>query len=209
MDSFPAGISVRLYNYPQSGNCYKVRLLLAQLGIPYERLTVDILNDRDRDHPLTRLNINGGRVPILRLGEDTFLFESNAIIFAVSRGTPLAAANSLAQAKELQWLFFEQNSHEPNIARLRLWTINGLLPTIPTDVIKHRRELGDFALSVMDRHLAENEFFLGDQYGIADISLYAYTHVADEADFDLGAYPSIQRWLGSVKSRQGHVTINE
>jgi glutathione S-transferase len=121
----------------------------------------------------------------------------------------MAAASILMEAKELQWLFFEQNSHEPNIARLRFWTLNDLLPTIPSAVIQHRRDLGEFALSVMERHLTENEFFLGSQYGIADIALYAYTHVAPEAGFELEVFPAIRRWLGSVRLQPGHITIAE
>jgi glutathione S-transferase len=167
------------------------------------------MRERDRDYPLTHLNINGGRVPILQIGDEILLMESNAILFTISRGTSLGGTSLLEQSKELQWLFFEQNSHEPNIARLRLWRLNNMIPTIPRDVIQHRHELGEYALSVMQRHLTESEFFLGQQYGIADISLFAYTHAASEAGFDLNGFPSIQRWLDSVRLQPGHISIEE
>jgi glutathione S-transferase len=194
----------RLYDYWESGNGYKVRLLLAQLGIAYERVELDILRGETRTPEFLAKNPNG-RIPLLELPDGRFLAESNAIQWYLAEGTPLLPTDPFERAQVLQWLFFEQYSHEPYVAVVRFWHFSGQLDA-------HRAELpgkmarGYQALDVMERHLAGNAFFVG-RYGIVDIALYAYTHVAPEGGFELGRYPAIRRWLERVRGQPGHVTL--
>jgi glutathione S-transferase len=202
-------VRVRLHDYLSSGNGYKVRLLLTQLGIPFQRIEYDITRGETRTPEfLENVNANG-RIPVLETEEGTLLPESNAILFFLAEGTPFLPEDCLEKARTLQWMFFEQYSHEPNIAVARAW-----LHVFDVEMTEERRaalgarqKLGYDALGVMEEHLESNDYFVGGRYSIADISLYAYTHVADEGGFDLGGYPAILAWLERVSSQPGYIPI--
>lgn len=194
-----------LYDSAVSGNCYKVRLLLAQLGVEYERAELDVV---DRSNRLTVLgSLNPGlRVPTIVLDDGEPLAESNAILWYFAEGTPLLPVGRLDRARVLQWLFFEQYSHEPNIAVVRFWL--KFADTRPSESeIDERRALGYTALEAMDRHLGERDYLVAERYTIADIALYAYTHVAGDAGFDLSRFLAVRRWLQRVAAQPGHVPI--
>jgi len=195
-----------LYDSAMSGNCYKVRLLFAHLGIAYERQEVDVVDRSGRRELLGDLN-PGLRVPTLVLDDGRPLGESNAIMWYFADGTPYLPDDAYERAQVLQWLFFEQYAHEPNIAVLRFWRHYAPEPPAESDMAA-RRAGGTAALRAMEAHLAEREFVVGDAYSIADIALYAYTHVADEAGFDLDRYPAIVAWLARVREQPGHVQIS-
>ncbi len=197
---------LRLYDFWESGNCYKVRLVLAQLGIDYERVAIDILKGESRTADYLEKNPNG-RVPLLEWPDGRTLAESNAIIWHLATDTPLLPRDDWHRAKVLEWLGFEQYSHEPYIAVLRFWHFSGQLDD-HRDEIEAKAERGHAALAVMENHLAENDYFVGDRYSIADVALYAYTHVADEGGFDLSRYPAIRAWLERVASQPDHVRID-
>jgi glutathione S-transferase len=197
---------LRLYDYLPSGNGYKVRLLLAQLEVPFELVQLDIVKGETRTPEFLAKNPNG-RIPLLEVEAGKFLAESNAILFYLSEGTPFLPADRWARAQVLQWMCFEQYSHEPNIATVRFWV--HFLEKTPERraAIEQKRPLGYAALGVMERHLATRRFFVDDRYSVADIALYAYTHVADEGGFDLGRYPAVQAWLERVRGEPRHVPI--
>ncbi|HWC85376.1 MAG TPA: glutathione S-transferase family protein [Solirubrobacteraceae bacterium] len=196
-----------LYDSRVSGNCYKVRLLLAHLGRRYERREMDVVDRSNRAAVLGDLN-PGLRVPTLVLDDGRSLGESNAITFYLAEGTPYLPEDAFARAQVLQWLFFEQYSHEPYIAVLRFWLHVAHMTPSP-DAVEAKRRGGEAALAALERHLEANRSFLvAERYTIADIALYAYTHVADEAGFDLGRYPAIRTWLGRVREQPEHVTID-
>jgi glutathione S-transferase len=195
---------VLLYNNPVSGNCYKVRLLFAKLGIAYERRELDVFDRSDRPEVLGGLN-PALRVPTLVLDDGRALAESNAILFHFAEGTPYLPSDAFERAQVLQWLFFEQYSHEPNIAVVRFWEMAGIHP--PEAELAARRKGGEAALKALDRHLGEHEFLVGERYSIADIALFAYTHVAPEGGFELGPFPSIRGWLTRVAADPGHISI--
>lgn len=197
-----------LYDFMGSGNGYKVRLLLAQLALPYKLVECDILKGETRTLDFLAKNPNG-RIPTLQLEDGTYLAESGAILWYLAEGTPFAPTDRLARAETLQWMFFEQYSHEPYIAVVRFWRhfLDKLSPLQELD-LPERLKKGYAALDVMEQHLAHRPFFVGDRYGLADIALYAYTHVAHEGDFDLGDYPHIRAWLARVASQPGHVSID-
>jgi glutathione S-transferase len=195
-----------LYDSAVSGNCYKVRLLFAHLGLSYERHEVDVVHRRGRRELLGDLN-PGLRVPTLVLDDGRALAESNAITWYFADGTPYLPTDAYERAQVLQWLFFEQYSHEPNIAVLRYW-LNFAPEPAGEDEQAAKRAGGKAALDALERHLAEREYLVGAAYSIADIALYAYTHVADEAGFDLGRYPAIVAWLTRVREQPGHVPID-
>jgi len=198
---------VLLYNSAVSGNCYKVRLLLAQLGLAYETVDVSVVDRSNRAALLGDLN-PGLRVPTLVLDDGRPLAESNAILWYFGDDTDYVPADPYERAQLLQWMFFEQYSHEPYVAVARfLLAYSGE----PERFERQRDRLlggGHAALDAMERHLAEREFLVGARYSIADISLYAYTHVAHEGDFDLAPYPAIRGWLGRVAAQPGHVAID-
>lgn len=196
---------LKLYDYLESGNGYKVRLLLHQLGVPFERVELDILRGETRTPDFLRLNPNG-RIPLLRLEDGTCLAESNAIQWYLAEGTRFLPDDRVGRAQALQWMFFEQYSHEPYVAVLRFWTHAGRLAEKAAEV-PERRERGLAALAVMERELAGRDWFAGGRYSIADIALYAYTHVAPEGGFDLGPFPALRRWLERVRAQPGHVPI--
>jgi glutathione S-transferase len=194
-----------LYNSQVSGNCYKVRLLFAQLGLEYERSEMDVVDRSNRRAVLGDLN-PALRVPTLVLDDGRPLAESNAILFYFAQGTPYLPEDPYELAQVLQWLFFEQYSHEPNIAVVRFWVAYSGNPP-PEAEVEAKRRAGYAALDAMERHLAEHAFHVGERYTIADISLYAYTHVAAEGGFDLTRYPAIRAWLDRVAEQRGHVPI--
>lgn len=198
----------RLYDFLPSGNGYKVRLLLTQLEIPFERVEMDILKGETRTKEFLAKNPNG-RIPVLEIQPEQFLCESNAILFYLSEGTEFFPNNSWERAQVMQWLFFEQYSHEPNIATSRFWITELNLGKADKyqDALNQKRELGYAALGVMEKHLTDHVFFVGERYTIADIALFAYTHVAPEGGFDLTRFPAIQAWLERVKGQPRHITI--
>jgi glutathione S-transferase len=198
---------LRLYDYLESGNGYKVRLLLHQLGIPFERVELDILKGETRTPAFLAKNPNG-RIPTLELADGTCLPESNAILWYLAEGTPFLPDERLARAQVLSWMCFEQYSHEPNIATLRFWTHAGFLEERAA-LVPGKREAGVAALGVMEGHLAKRSFFVGERYSIADIALYAYTHVAEEGGFALAKYPAIRAWLARVAGQPRHVPITK
>jgi len=195
-----------LYDAAISGNCYKVRLLFAQLGIDYERREVDVFDRSERPQLLGELN-PGLRVPTLVLDDGRALAESGAILFHFAEGTEYLPADAFERAQVLQWMFFEQYSHEPNIAVLRFWEEAGTHP--PAAEVEAKRRGGEAALRAMEGHLAGRAFFVGDAYSIADIALYAYTHVAPEGGVSLLPYPAIKAWLARVGDHPGHVAIGD
>jgi glutathione S-transferase len=198
---------VLLYDSGVSGNCYKVRLLFAQLGLSYERQEVDVVDRSDRLELLGEVN-PGLRVPTLRLDNGRSLGESGAILWLFAEGTPYLPEDRFERAQVLQWMFFEQYSHEPYIAVLRFWA--EFSPVEPADTDVAAKLTGGYrALDAMERHLTGRAFLVAERYTIADIALYAYTHVAQEGGFDLSSYPSIRAWLERVAAEPGHVLITD
>jgi glutathione S-transferase len=197
---------MRLYDYADSGNGYKVRLLLAHRGLDYELVPVDILAGASRTPEFLARNPNG-RIPVLELDDGTCLAESNAILFYLAEGTPYLPLDPLERAQVLQWMFFEQYSHEPNIATSRFWMRHVELTDEHRRALARKKTLGDAALGVMHGHLRTRSFFVGERYTIADIALYAYTHVADQGGFDLGGFPEVRRWCERVRRQAGHVPM--
>ena len=197
-----------LYNSQLSGNCYKVRLLLAHLGLAYERREVSVTDRSDRPELLGDLN-PALRVPTLVLDDGRPLAESDAILCYFADGTPYLPDDRYERAQVLQWLFFEQYSHEPNIAVARFWIAYSGTPEAFTDRLPERMQGGYAALDAMEGHLEGRSFVVGERYSLADISLYAYTHVAHEGGFDLEPYPAIRAWLDRVAAQPGHVRIDD
>ena len=196
---------LRLYDDLESGNGYKCRLLMHQLGVPFEHVLLDILRGETRTPEFLARNPNG-RIPTLELEDGTFLPESDAILWYLSEGTPLLPEQRLERAQVLQWMFFEQYSHEPNIATLRFWAHAGLLDE-RSAFVPDKRRAGEAALDVMEGHLGARRFFVGGRYTIADVALFAYTHVAHEGGFDLSGRPALRAWLARVAAQPGHVPI--
>jgi len=197
---------LRLYDFHDSGNGYKVRLLLAMLGIAYDYVEVDILAGETRTPAFLEKNPNG-RIPVLEFDDGRCLAESDAILFHLAEGTPLLPADRFDRARVLQWLFFEQYSHEPHIAVCRFWLKHLEMTEDRRAVLAEKQERGRAALEVMERHLEGRTFFVGDSCTIADIALYAYTHVAPEGGFDLAGFPGVCAWLERIRRQPGHVPI--
>jgi len=195
-----------LYDSAVSGNCYKVRLLLAHLAIPYERRELSVTDRSDRPKLLGGLN-PALRVPTLVLDDGRPLGESNAILWYFGEGTRYVPENRYERAQVLQWQFFEQYDHEPNIAVARFWLHYSGGQADPA-ALEKRQAGGYRALDAMEKHLVGRAFFVGERYSLADISLYAYTHVAGEGGFELRRYPAIRAWLERVASQPGHVAID-
>jgi glutathione S-transferase len=200
---------VLLYDSPVSGNCYKVRLLLAHLGTPYERRAVDVVDRSNRPGLLEGLN-PALRVPTLVLDDGRPLGESGAILWYFGEGTGFVPDDRYERAQVLQWMFFEQYDHEPAIAVVRFWLAYSGRPEAFASRLEERTAAGHRALAAMERHLGGDgrEFFVGTDLTLADIALYAYTHVAHEGGFDLDAYPAIRAWLERVAAVPGHVPID-
>ena len=199
-----------LHEYAASGNCYKVRLTAALLGLPLERRAYDIMKGETRTGEfLATVNANG-RIPVLQAG-DRFIPESNAACFYLADGSPLIPADRFARADMLRWMFWEQYNHEPNIATLRFW-YGWVGEANFTDAqrvqLPAKRAAGEAALALMDEHLAKRRWFAGDGLSLADIALYAYTHVAEGGGFRLGDYPAVQAWLARVAATPGYLPID-
>jgi glutathione S-transferase len=200
---------LRLHDNHSSGNAYKVRLLLGLLGIPFERIAYDIDRAETRTPEFLAKNPNG-RIPLLEIAPGRYLAESNAILFYLAEGTRFIPEDRVARGEMLQWMFFEQYNHEPNIATIRFWITHHVPMTeFRTVALPVKRADGIAALRVMERHLATRDWFAGVAYSIADIALYAYTHVAGEGGFDLAPFPAINRWLARVAAEPGHVRITD
>ena len=195
-----------LYDYMDSGNGYKVRLTLAHLGLPYKLIECDILKGETRTPEFLKKNPNG-RIPTLEIEPGVFLPESNAILYYLADGTAFLPADRLERARVLQWMCFEQYSHEPNIATSRFWIQHLGITDERRAALEQKRQLGYAALGVMEQHLAPRAFFVDERYSIADIALYAYTHVADEGGFDLAPYASVRQWLQRVRDQPRHIPI--
>ena len=204
---------LRLHDSASSGNAYKVRLLLTQLGIAFERIEYDIDHGATRTPEFLRAKNPNGRVPVLELDDGRCLPESNAIICYLAEGTrflPGDSSERWLRAQVLQWLFFEQYSHEPNIATVRYWITHKVQMNAERQAaLPGKRKAGHAALAVMDGHLRNRNFFVGDRYTVADIALYAYTHVAPEGGFDLAPYPAVRAWLARVAAQPRHITITD
>ena len=197
-----------LYSMRQLGNSYKVRLALAQLQIPYRLVEVDILRGESRTPEFLAKNPSG-QVPLLEVAPGRYIAESNAILWYVAGGSALAAEDRITRAQALQWMFFEQHSLEPNIGAAYFWLA---LVKGGREVQQHAlddwMEEGYRALRVMENHLQSHRYFAADRYTISDIALYAYTHLADQCDFDLRAFPAIRAWLDRVAAEPGHVPMD-
>jgi glutathione S-transferase len=196
-----------LYDSPISGNCYKVRLLLAHRGLTAERRTVSVVDRSNRKELLGDLN-PALRVPTLVLDDGRPLAESNAIIWYLAEGTDLIPDDPYERAQVLQWLFFEQYSHEPYIAVVRFWTCFAADGPPSDAALEERRRGGEGALDAMEAHLDGRDFLVGARLTLADVALYAYTHVAPEAGFDLTGRPAIRAWLDRVAATPGHIGID-
>lgn len=200
--------TLRLFDFLPSGNGYKIRLLLTQLGIPFERINLDITKGETRSPDFLSKNPNG-KIPVLEVQPGQYLAESNAILIYLSEGTEYLPYDRWQRAQVLQWLFFEQFSHEPYIASPRFWI--SILKTHEEHQaeIEKRHQQGYAALRLMENHLQTNNFFVGGRYSIADISLFAYTHVAPEGGYDLTPFPAIGAWVDRIKSQPGYIDITE
>ena len=198
-----------LHEDPRSGNCYKIRLTAALLGLPLERVSYDIMNgDTRRPEFLRDVNANG-RIPVLQVGE-RFLPESNAACWYLAEDSRLVPDSQFERADMLRWMFFEQYNHEPNVATLRFWLQfvgEARLSEYQRSQIMAKRAGGEAALGLMEEHLAGRDWFVGPGVTLADIALYAYTHVCEAGGFRLRDYPAICRWLGRVADLPGYVAM--
>lgn len=197
-----------LHQMPMSGNCYKVRLAARQTGHDLTLRDYPLLGGETRKPEFLARNANG-RVPLLELEDGRTLPESNAIIWYLAEGSPLAPEDKWSRAEALSWMFFEQYSHEPYIAVARYWLSYG-----PKEQLAEKQHLvsdwhikGNHALSVMNGHLGRRDWFAGNHYSVADIALYGYTHCADEGGFDLSAFPAVRRWIARVREQPGHIGL--
>jgi glutathione S-transferase len=197
-----------LYSMKRSGNSYKVRLTLARLNVPYRLIEVDILKGESRTPDFLAKNPSG-QIPLLEVAPGRHLAESNAILWYIAGGTPLAPDDRIERAEALQWMFFEQHSLEPNLGAAYFWLnlIKG-----GRDLQRHAledwMEQGYTALSVMDKHLRDHAYFAAGHFTIADIAVYAYTHLAHECEYDLGAFPAVRSWLARIEAEPGHVSMD-
>ena len=199
-----------LHEYSQSGNCYKVRLTAALVGKPIERREYDIMKGETRTPEFVAKVNSNGRIPVLQVG-DRFIPESNAACYFVAEGSALIPTDPFEHADMLHWMFWEQYSHEPNIATLRFW-MGWLGPDNLSDVqrlqMPPKRQAGNAALKLMDQHLASREWFVGSSISLADICLFAYTHLAGDADFDLERYPNVVKWIERVKGDPRYIPLD-
>jgi glutathione S-transferase len=197
-----------LYSMQRSGNSYKVRLALARLGVPYRRIEIDILQGESRTPEFIAMNPSG-QVPLLEVAPGRHLAESNAILWYVAGGTTLAPESRIERAEAMQWMFFEQHSLEPNIGAAYFWLslIKGGRD-LQGHAVEGWMENGYRALGVMEMHLSKHDYFVDKRFTIADIALYAYTHLAHTCDFDLGRYPAVLAWLDRVAREPGYVPMD-
>ena len=194
---------IRLHDYPPSGNCYKIRLLLAQLGMPYERVEWDTFKGETRTPEFLGIN-PAGKVPVLETEDGELLPESNAILFYLAEGTPFLPDESLERAQALRWMSFEGSVLQPNLAVARFVVKFLEMTDEHQEMLREKQKAGYVALEIVEGHLAEHDFLVGDRYTIADVSLYAYTHVAHEGGFDLRPFPATRAWLGKISSQPSH-----
>ena len=196
----------KVYGDSQSGNCFKVKLLLTQLKLPYQWVHVDILAGATRTPEFSAKNPNG-KIPLLERDDGVLLAESNAILHYLAEGSAFLPTDQLLHAQVLQWMFFEQYSHEPCIATARYIVRYLGRPPEKEQLLQQKMAPGYQALDVMEQHLKARLFFVNGRYSIADIALYAYTHVAHEGGFDLAAYPLVRAWIDRVKAQPGYVDM--
>jgi glutathione S-transferase len=198
-----------LHEYSASGNCYKIRLTAALTGAAVKRREYDIMKGETRTPAfLATVNANG-RIPTLQIG-DLFLPESNAACWYLAEGSRLIPSDRFDQADMLRWMFFEQYNHEPNVATLRFWTLwigEANFSELQRANLPGKRAAGEAALALMDEHLSGRSFFVGETLTLADICLYAYTHVAADGGFDLSLYPAVQAWIGAVEATRGYIAM--
>lgn len=197
---------LKVYGDYNSGNCYKIKLMLHFLGLEYQWHAVDILKGETETPQFLAKNPNG-KVPVLELEDGTCLWESNAILNYLADGSEFLPTEPRLRTQVLQWQFFEQYSHEPYIAVARFIQFYLGLPQARLEEYRALQKRGYKALDVMEQQLARTPYLVGEHYSIADVTLYAYTHVAHQGGFELGAYPSIQAWLQRVASHPHHVTM--
>ncbi|MBN8808729.1 MAG: glutathione S-transferase family protein [Sphingomonas sp.] len=199
-----------LHEYARSGNCYKIRLTAAHLGIPIERREYDIMAGETRSPAfLDAVNANG-RIPVLQVGDD-YLPESNAACCYLADGSDLIPHDRFDRADMLRWMFWEQYNHEPNVATLRFWygwVGEDNLTDLQRAMLPAKHAAGEAALTLMDEHLSRTPFFAGGRFSLADIALYAYTHVAEGGRFELHLYPAVEAWLARVADLPGHIAID-
>ena len=199
---------MKIYGDVHSGNCYKLKLLCSLLSIRHEWIAVDILKGESQTPEFLKLNPNG-KIPLLVTDKGECLAESNAILFYLARNSALLPDDALQQARVLQWQFFEQYSHEPFIAVARFIARYLGMPEHRKAEYESKQAGGNQALAVMEEQLQTSPFLVGGQCTIADISLYAYTHVASEGGFDLDSYPAISQWLKRIQSLKGYVGMDD
>ena len=197
---------MKIYGDVNSGNCYKVKLVAEQVKCAYEWIAVDILNGETKTPAFTTLN-PAGKIPVLITNEGDLLAESNAIIWYLAKGTKLLPDDHFDQAKILQWLFFEQYMHEPYIATARFIQRYLGNPESRQEELQAKRKKGYEAIAVMEGHLSCHDFFVGDAYSIADVALFAYTHVAEEGGFSLTDTPHIRRWIDQVSKQEAFIKL--
>ncbi len=197
----------RLYNFPPSGNCYKLRLLLTQLQIPFELISVNLLNQETRLPEFLQKNPSG-KVPVLEIEPHIFLTESNSILLYLSEETDFFPVDRLEKNQVFKWLFFEQFSLGANLSRPRFWISILKQPEKFTPLIAYHQGLGKAGLEVMEKHLTDHSFFVGERYTIADIALYSYSHMADQGGYDMSQFPKIHEWCDRVQSQPNHIRID-
>jgi glutathione S-transferase len=193
-------MSYTVYGMATSGNCHKVKMALEILGLPYTWHEVDLMQGATRRAKFLEMNANG-KVPVLAIDEKTFLPESNAILWYLAEGTPLVPGDRLERARVLQWMFFEQYSHEPAIAVARF--IRCFLKRDDDPRLPELHKRGQAALAVMEQALERQDWFVGERLSIADLALFAYTHKAGDGGFDLAGYPAVRAWLARCQQQPG------
>lgn len=195
---------LRLYDYLPSQNGYKIRLLLALLGLDYEHKIVEIFQGESHTNEFLAKN-PGGAVPVLETAQGQFLAESNAILFYLGQGTAFLPTDPLSVARVVQWFCFEQNQLEPSVGSLRYWTLTGKLEHRHPDTVALLRGKGENALKTLERGLKGRDFLVDNRYSVADIALFGYTHLAEDADFALANYPAMWAWIDRIKAQPGHL----
>ena len=201
--------SLILHEYAASANCYKIHLTAAHLGIPLERREYDIMKGETRTAAFLEGVDGNGRIPVLQVGDD-YLPESNAACLYLADGSPLIPHDRFDRADMFRWMFWEQYNHEPNIATLRFWRVfvgEAALNDVQRAQLPGKQAAGEAALALMDGRLERTPFFVGDRLTLADIALYAYTHLAEEGGFELGRYPAVVAWLSRVAAEPRHVAM--
>jgi glutathione S-transferase len=206
MNDKMSNTKLKVYGDSKSGNCYKIKLLCSEMQIGYEWQEVDIMAGDTRSPEFLAMNHNG-KIPLLVLPDGRYLAESNAILCFLADGSDFFAGDALARAEVLQWLFFEQYSHEPNIATSRFIIKYLGNPPDKQVALEEKKAAGYKALDVMEHRLSMKDYIAGDEYSIADIALFAYTHVAHEGGFDLGSYAAVQNWICRVEGRLNYTEM--